>query len=111
MLKIHCFDCAKDFIWTDDMPVRGKCPNPDCDGLYDVHAALRQNLEARKPTAVEALLCPACGGPIPSRWTVCSGCGRVVVSGTRSFRKRHFLFLIAATLLFLSLIIRAWLRF
>jgi predicted nucleic acid-binding Zn ribbon protein len=110
MLKIHCPECTKSFIWTDDMPPRGKCPNPDCDGSYDVHGALRRNLAARNPAAADALLCPACGGPIPSRWTLCSGCGRVV-AGARSFRKRRLLFLTAIALLFLSLIIRVWIRF
>lgn len=110
MLKIHCSECAKDFVWTDDMPIQGKCPNPDCDGSYDVHAALRQNLAARNPLASEVLLCPACGGTIPSRWTVCGGCGRVV-AGARTFRKRHLLFLTAVTLLLLSLVIRIWIRF
>jgi predicted nucleic acid-binding Zn ribbon protein len=110
MLKIRCSDCTKDFIWTDDMPPRGNCPNPDCDGSYDVHDGLRKNLAARYPAAADALLCPACGGPIPSRWTICNRCGRVV-AGARSFRKRRLLFLTAVALLFFSLIIRVWLRF
>jgi predicted nucleic acid-binding Zn ribbon protein len=110
MLKIRCSECTKDFIWTDDMPIRGKCPNPDCDGGYDVHSALKENLAARNPAAEEALICPACGGPIPSRWTVCNGCGRVV-AGTRTFRKKHLLFLTAVALLLLSLIIRVWMKF
>jgi hypothetical protein len=110
MLKIHCSDCAKDFIWTDDMPARGKCPNPDCDGCYDVHEALRKNVAARNPAASKILSCPACGGPIPSCWTLCGHCGRVV-AGTRSLRKRHLLFLTAIALLLLSLIIRIWIRF
>jgi hypothetical protein len=110
MLKIHCSDCAKDFIWTDDMPTQGKCPNPDCDSSYDVHAALRRNLAAKNPVSSDVILCPACGGPIPSRWTLCGGCGRVV-AGARSFRKRHLLFLTAIALLFLSLIIRVWIHF
>jgi hypothetical protein len=67
MLKIHCPECTKSFIWTDDMPPRGKCSNPSCDGGYDVHGALRRNLAARNPAAADPLLCPACGGPIPSR--------------------------------------------
>jgi predicted nucleic acid-binding Zn ribbon protein len=110
MLKIRCSDCTKDFIWTDDMPLRGKCPNPDCDGSYDVQDSLRKNLAARNPAAPEILFCPACSKPIPSRWTICNGCGRVV-AGARSFRKRHLLFLTAVALLFLSLIIRVWIRF
>lgn len=109
MLKIRCSECAKEFMWADDMPPRGKCPNPDCDGSYDVHAALRKNLESRNRTAADTLRCPCCGRPIPSRWTLCSGCDRVV-AGARSFRKRHLLFATAVTLLLLSLIIRVWLR-
>jgi predicted nucleic acid-binding Zn ribbon protein len=58
----------------------------------------------------DALFCPACGGPIPSRWILCRGCGRVAAAA-RSFRKRHLLFLTAIALLFLSLIIRVWIRF
>lgn len=110
MLKIHCPECAKDFIWTDDMPIQGKCPNPDCDGSYDVHGALRRSLAARNPADIDTLLCPTCGGQIPSRWAICSGCGRVVI-GVRSFRKRHLLFLIAIVLLLLSMIVRMGLRF
>jgi hypothetical protein len=110
MLKIRCSDCMRDFIWTDDMSLRGNCPNPDCEGSYDVHAALRKNLATRNSTAEETLLCPACGGAILSRWTICNGCGRIV-AGPRTFRKRRLLFLTAVTLLFFSLIIRLWLRF
>ena len=105
MLKIRCSHCAKDFIWTDDMPIRGKCPNPGCDGPYNVHDALRKNLAARDPAAADLLSCPACGATIASCWTVCNGCGRVV-AGTRTFRKKHLLFLTAVTLLLLSLIVR-----
>ena len=110
MLKIRCSECTKEFIWTDDMPVRGKCPNPDCDGLYDVHQGLRENLAARNPEAAKALFCPACGGPIASCWTVCDGCGRVV-TGTHTFRKLHLLFLTAVLLLLVTLIIRIWMKF
>ncbi len=110
MLKIRCSDCTKDFIWTDDMPIQGKCPNPDCDGGYDVHAALQKSLATRNPAAAETLLCPACGGPIHSRWTICNGCGRIV-AGAGTFRKRHVLILTGVALLFLSLVIRVWIRF
>jgi predicted nucleic acid-binding Zn ribbon protein len=109
MLKIRCSDCAGDFIWTDDMPPRGNCPKPGCDGRYDVHEALRQNLAARSPIPAEALLCPACGGAILSRWTLCSGCGRVV-AGRRSFRKRDLIFMTAIALLLLTLILRLLIR-
>ena len=110
MLKIHCPECQKSFIWTDDMPPRGKCPNPDCEGLYDIHESLRQSLAARAPAAAVAFCCPACGAPIPSRWTLCNGCGRIV-AGARAFRKRHLLLLSAMVLLFMSLVIRIWIRF
>jgi len=109
MLKIHCRECARSFIWTDEMPLRGKCPNPDCDGSYDVQAALRKSLETRDPAVAQSLLCPACGAPISSRWTICNGCGRIV-AGARTFRKRHLLVFTAVTLLVLSLIIRLWIR-
>ncbi len=110
MLKIRCSECTKEFIWTDDMPIRGKCPNPDCEGLYDVHKGLRENLAARDPEAAKALFCPACNGPITSRWTVCDGCGRVVI-GSHTLRKLHLLFMTAVALLFLTLTIRIWMRF
>jgi predicted nucleic acid-binding Zn ribbon protein len=110
MLKIRCSECMRDFIWTDEMPLRGKCPNPDCDGEYDVRAALRKNLETREPAVARTLLCPACGGPIRSRWTICGGCDRIV-AGSRAFQKRHLIVLTAVALLFLSLIIRVWRHF
>ncbi len=109
MLKIHCPECGKEFIWTDDMPPRGGCPNPDCEAVFDVHRELRRNLEGRGVNEAAPLRCPACGGPIRSRWSVCGGCGRVV-AGTRSFRKRHLLIPTAVALLLLSLAIRLWIR-
>lgn len=110
MLKIRCSDCAKDFIWTDEMPPRGKCPNPECDGRYDVHEALRKNLAARNLAAPVVRTCPACGQTIPSCWTLCNGCGRVV-AGSRTFAKRHLLFATAVVLLLLSLAVRIWIHF
>ena len=109
MLKIHCRECGRSFIWTDEMPVRGKCPNPDCEGDYDVHAGLRDNLDTRIPDTAQPLLCPACGKPIRSCWTVCDGCGRIV-AGARTFRKRDLLVITAVLLLVISVIVRLWIR-
>ena len=105
MLKIHCSDCRKSFIWTDDMPFQGECPNPDCEGRYDVHQSLKQSVAKRIPDAEKALLCPACGGVIASRWSLCSHCGRII-AGARTFRKRDFLFAVVLLLLALSVFIR-----
>lgn len=105
MLKIRCPDCTKPFIWTDDMPPKGRCPNPDCEGQYDVHQALRENLAARIPTPVTATRCPACGQEIPSRWAWCAKCGRFA-AGSRSFRKRDLFLTVVTILLILSLFVR-----
>jgi predicted nucleic acid-binding Zn ribbon protein len=109
MLKIRCRDCRKEFIWSDDMPLQGTCPNQPCEGRYDVHAALRENLAARERPA-EGLSCPSCGSPIPSRWTLCGGCGRVV-AGSRTLGRRQLLIMTAVGLLLASLLVRAWLSF
>ncbi len=105
MLKIRCHGCDQAFIWTDDMPPRGKCPNPDCEGTYDVHQALKENLAERTSSAADSLLCPACGGAIPSRWGLCPHCGRFT-AGSRSLRKRDIFLAVALSLLILSLLVR-----
>jgi predicted nucleic acid-binding Zn ribbon protein len=105
MLKIRCHDCDQAFIWADDMPPRGKCPNPNCEGTYDVHQALKENIDARTFSAADSLLCPACGGAIPSCWGLCPHCGRFT-AGSRSFRKRDIFLAVALLLLILSLLVR-----
>jgi hypothetical protein len=77
MLKIHCPDCGRNFIWTDDMPFKGNCPNPDCEGIYNVRQSLKQSVSERTPAAAKTCHCPACGEAIASRWTVCGRCGRI----------------------------------
>ena len=105
MLKIHCPACGKHFVWTDDMPFRGHCPNPDCDGTYDVHQSLKQSVSKRTPDNRKICRCPACGGTITSRWSLCSRCGKIV-AGSRAFRRRDILFAVILFLLMLSLLIR-----
>jgi predicted nucleic acid-binding Zn ribbon protein len=105
MLKIRCPECTRPFIWTDDMPLKGKCPNPDCEGGYDVHQALKENLAAWDPAVADSLRCPACGQTIPSRWGLCPHCGKVV-AGSRSLRKRDIFLVVVIILLVLSLFVR-----
>jgi hypothetical protein len=105
VLKILCPDCGKPFIWTDDMPLQGDCPNPDCEGIYDVHQSLRRSVSERMAPAAKTCLCPACGGALTSRWTFCRHCGRIV-AGPLTFRRRDLLFPVILFLLVLSLLIR-----
>jgi predicted nucleic acid-binding Zn ribbon protein len=105
VLRIRCPNCKKPFIWTDDMPPKGKCLNPDCEGVYDIHESLRENLAARTPAPAPSLRCPACGQAIPSRWAWCTGCGKFA-AGSRTFRKRDLLLMAVIVLLLLSLFVR-----
>jgi len=106
MLKIHCPVCKKSFLWTDDMPAQGKCLNADCEWNYDVHSALKQNVD-RLSAAVEkkVLLCPSCSGEISSRVTLCPHCNNIV-AGTKIFKKSYFFVAICIILIGLSLVIK-----
>jgi ribosomal protein L37AE/L43A len=110
MLKIRCPECTRSFIWTDDAPLEGKCPNPDCEWLYDVRAELKKNVGRRLRAEERGPSCPRCAKPLSSRWTVCPHCGDVV-AGSRSFPRRHILVFALAVLLALSLLYQAWTRF
>ena len=106
MLKIHCPVCKKYFLWTDDMPTQGKCPNMDCEGNYDIHSALKQNVD--RPTATmgkNILLRPSCGGEISSRFTICRHCSHVV-PGTKFFKESYFFVSVCFFLMGLSLVLR-----
>jgi len=105
MLKIQCPDCRKTFIWTDDMPLKGDCPNPDCEGGYNVHQSLKRSVFERIPPAAKTCHCPACGGSVASRWMPCNHCGRII-AGPLTFRRRDLLFSVVLFLLVLSLLIR-----
>lgn len=109
MLKIHCPVCKKSFFWTDDMPVEGKCKNPDCQWHYDIHSALKQNISNHHPDTAEVwgkiLQCPSCKGKIPFRYTVCPHCNNIVAN-TRIIKKTHFFMAICVILIILSLILK-----
>jgi predicted RNA-binding Zn-ribbon protein involved in translation (DUF1610 family) len=106
MLKINCPECNKDFFWTDDMPVQGKCLNPDCEANYDIHSALKQNIDKHTATEEKKILqCPSCGEEISSRFTVCRHCSHIVL-GTMSFRKSYFFIAVCIFLIGLSLILQ-----
>jgi len=109
MLKIQCPKCKKSFFWTDEMPVRDKCPNPDCEWFYDVRGELRSNIEKRenngKSEKQPLKLCPFCQNEIRSMFSVCSQCGRVVL-GNKSFRKGYFFVAVCLFLVFLSFMIK-----
>jgi hypothetical protein len=76
--KIECPECLKNFIWTDDMPLKGKCPTPDCDWHYDVREELRRGALKRIPRQENPVLCSRCGSPLASRFAFCRGCGSLV---------------------------------
>jgi hypothetical protein len=107
MLKIYCPLCKKSFFWTDEMPVQGKCQNPDCEWNYDIHSVLRQNI-ARHTAAAEkktGRCCPSCGEKIPFIFTICRHCNHVVL-GTKFFRKKYFFLGVCVFLIGSSLILK-----
>ena len=105
MQKIHCRHCGKSFLWTDGMPLAGKCPNPACEGRYDVRQALRESVAARAPENPAGPVCPACGQELHCRWAICLGCGRIVAGG-RAFRRLDLLLAVVIVLLAATLLIR-----
>ena len=107
MMKIQCSRCSRSFIWTDDLPLQGKCPTDECDWHYDVRKELKKAVEKKTPASGESVRCPSCGNPVSSRLTVCRSCGNIV-AGSQSYGKKH-LFVLAVFILFiLSLIYRYW---
>jgi predicted nucleic acid-binding Zn ribbon protein len=106
MFSIRCPECTQSFTWTDDMPLRGRCPNPDCEGSYDVRTALKQSVASRQaPAAAPGLACPYCGTTIRSRWTLCGHCRQIVLGGC-ALRRRDLLLTLIFALLALSLFVR-----
>lgn len=110
MMKIECPECNRSFIWTDDMPLTGKCPENDCRWRYNVREQLKRNVEKKILAAQNAVLCPKCGQPIGSGLTVCKSCGSFVV-GSGSFEKKQILMVVVLILLLISLIFRLWAYF
>lgn len=107
MMKIQCRECLQSFIWTDDMPLRGKCPTDDCTWQYDVRDELKKTIERKTRTLQHHILCPSCRNPITGRWTICPSCGNVV-AGSRHFSKKHLFILVVFVLVVLSLIDKYW---
>jgi len=106
MLKIRCPKCGKSFLWTDEMPIQGRCPFQDCEGHYNVYAEFRRNVAHREdPGKFSSRHCPFCGQKISSRFAVCSGCGRVILWST-SIRKSHFFVAACILLILLSILVR-----
>ncbi|MBN1614729.1 MAG: hypothetical protein JW950_09715 [Deltaproteobacteria bacterium] len=108
MMKIQCAECGRSFIWSDDMPLQGKCPEQDCEWRYDVQEEMKKAAEKKAQAMQKDLvLCPHCQKPLNSRWTLCPHCGDVVV-GRLSFSRKHLFILGLTVLVILSLIYRFW---
>jgi ribosomal protein L37AE/L43A len=107
MLKMECPDCLKSFIWTDSMPLKGKCPTIDCEWNYDVHQELKKSVTKREDESKQIIRCPHCYQPISSTLTICESCGEVIV-GSKFFQKKYILLAVAAVLIILSLVYKFW---
>lgn len=86
MLKIECPECLKSFVWADNMSLKGKCPTPDCEWIYDVHEEIKKSSARKLHKTQETAFCPNCKEPIESKKTVCKNCGHFVL-GSLTFRK------------------------
>jgi hypothetical protein len=107
MQKITCPDCLKTFIWTDTMPLKGKCPTIDCEWTYDVHRELKKSVAKRADEALRIIRCPHCDQPIDAKVTICKHCGEVII-GSRFFNKKYLFIVVVALLVLLSLIYKFW---
>ena len=90
------------------MPLKGKCPTPDCEWRYNVHKELKISAASKIPGARKAILCPNCKNPIESKVALCKNCGHFVV-GTITVGKRPVVFSVIIILLLLSLVYKVWL--
>jgi len=96
MLKINCPDCLKDFMWTDHMPAKGKCPTPDCEWRYDIHQELKKGVE--KHCVKTGHACPGCGASLESRFCYCPNCKKLIL-GPISVSRNVFLSAVIAILI------------
>lgn len=103
MLKIECPECLRSFVWSDNMPLKGKCPTPDCEWRYDVHEEIKKSSAKKLHETETTILCPNCKNPIESKITTCKNCGHFVL-GSISFRKMSMVITGIVILLMLSLI-------
>jgi len=106
MQKITCPKCAKQFIWTDDNPPRGKCPTTNCDWYYDVRKEIGKSLEKRAGESSRAAFsCPGCGAALASRWSRCKSCGAWIMA-SRPWKKSHLIFIAVLVLVILAFFYR-----
>jgi len=110
MLKIHCPQCNKSFLWTDNMPTQDKCPTPDCSWNYNIHAELKKNVNRHAvEVKSQTLHCPFCQGEIASKFTICPHCSQIIM-GKKMLKKRYFFLAVCLILVILSLIFKYWVK-
>jgi len=103
MQKITCPKCGKQFIWTDESPPRGECPNTNCDWHYDVRKEIKKGLKKRAEASSRPTFpCPKCGAALSSEWTRCKACGTLIMA-SRTLKKRHLIFISILALVILAL--------
>ena len=91
-------------MWTDEMPLQGKCPGEDCGWRYDVRGELKRNVEKKTVGSDDqSPCCPACGRPVGRGWSFCGNCGLLIL-GSRGIPKRHLIALLIVVLAALSLL-------
>jgi hypothetical protein len=89
------------------MPAQGKCPNTDCEGNNDIHAALKQNIDRHTGAAEKKILrCPFCSEEISSRFTICPHCSHIVL-GDVTMKKSYLFVAVCIILIGLSLILKS----
>jgi predicted nucleic acid-binding Zn ribbon protein len=109
MQKICCPICGRFFIWTDDQPLQGPCPQLDCEWQYDIHEEIRKGLAERTTSKSRYdLYCPKCGQGLESAWTCCETCGALILA-SRTFNKKQFImFIVVLILICLSVSYHYW---
>ncbi|MFB3925859.1 MAG: zinc-ribbon domain-containing protein [Syntrophales bacterium] len=96
-------------MWTDHMPLKGKCPTPDCEWQYDIYEELKKGTSRRLRESKKAILCPHCGAPITSRFSFCRRCGHLV-TGPTAWGRNFLLISLAFIILAISVAIYRYTR-
>jgi len=92
MQKIHWPECGKQFVWTDDSPPQGICPNDHCEWQYDIRKEIGKSIAKRANIVRQTtFVCPECGSPLISGSIRCSSCGTLILA-SRSVKKRYVAF-------------------
>jgi hypothetical protein len=88
------------------MNAEGKCPNINCEWQYNIHEALKKNIETHKTEVLsKELICPACKNKISAKFSICQHCG-LIVMGSKTFRKTYLFTAVCIVLIILSLILK-----